>query len=164
LIKNHNNNNDKNDQHIQRKKIRIKATSPLSCLLGPLGKLLRKVINGVDECIENIKKENDGNYANNAKTVDCITHQSDDIVYHNPKEHGNKRKSVNLNREETFLQFHGIAVEFTDLDEKQCKKSYLASKLYHFYPIWHIGRGLCIIIGECEGVCVYVCMYVCECV
>lgn len=148
MIKNYCTNNNNNDQS---KKIKIKVKSPLSCLFGPLGQLLRKVINGVDECIENIKNEND---ENNGKSVNCITN----IIYRNRKEHGNKVKSVNSNRAETFLQFHGIAVDFTDLDEKQCKKSYLASKLYHFYPIWHIGRGLCIIIGECVCVCLCWCV------
>jgi hypothetical protein len=145
LIENQSNNNDNNDQRIQSKKRKTKVRSPHSCLFGPLGHLLRKVVNGVDECVENIKNENDGN---NAKNINHITNQSDNIVYRNRDEHGKRGKSVNLSRAETFLQFHGVAVELTDFDEKQCKKAYLASKLYHFYPIWHIGRGLCIIIGE----------------
>ena len=170
MISNHNTNNnnndndknDNNDKGIQNKKTKTKVTRPLSCLLGPLGQLLRNVIYGVDEWIQNIDSENDGSNANN---IDRVTDQSSNVIYHNRKKHRNKGKSVNLNRAETFLQFHGIAVEFTDLDEKECKKSYLASKLHHFSPIWHIGRGLCIIIGECVCVCVCVCVCdVCVCV
>ena len=162
---------------------KMKTNNSLFCLFGPLGKLLKKVIHGIDDFIEKIKYENNENNASNdsnesnvrrervrnkSRDDNCNPKQSCNIIYHKRKENENRGKSVYLSRAETHLQFHGIAVEFTDLDEKKFKMSYLASKLYQFYPIWNIGRGLCIITGKgycvCVCECVWTWVYVCVCV
>ena len=46
------------------------------------------------------------------------------------------------------LEFSGLALQWTDDDERKCSKEFLDAKLYQFHPLWPIGRGLCIVIGE----------------
>jgi hypothetical protein len=90
-------------------------------MFGPLGILLREAVCGVDDVLNKI--------------------------YRKTKENYKKRKSGFLQCTETALQFTGPAVIFTDLDESQCSKSFLSAQLHQFYPIWVIGRGVCVIIG-----------------
>ena len=49
---------------------------------------------------------------------------------------------------ETNLNFYGAALLFTDRHVAACPDYFLRAKLFQFYPIWMIGKGLCVIMGK----------------
>lgn len=102
------------------------------CLFGILGGLLREVVCGVDEAMKINNTENN------------VIHKNGE----NQKRQKSRKSDGVSDMTATLLEFRGIATAFSDLDVEQCSASYLAAKLYQFYPIWIIGRGIFIIIGK----------------